>query len=106
MDITDKLHGNLYTCMTALVLMLTGVMLLLLHELANSVLLCGHFCVHNTGFKLGRVTVWYSKCLFQDLATVLYRLMEAGSVDVRHPCWCIKSHVCFYTTLLHTTSYF
>jgi len=35
--------------MTALVLMLTGVMLLLLHELANSVLLCGHFCVHNTG---------------------------------------------------------
>jgi len=57
MDITDKLHGDLCTCMTALVLMLTGVVLLLLHELASSVLLCGHFCVRNNGFKLCRVTV-------------------------------------------------
>jgi len=57
MDITDKLHGDLYTCMTALVLMLTVVVLLLLQKLASSFLLCGHFCVRTTGFKLGRVTV-------------------------------------------------
>lgn len=56
MDITDKLHGDLYTCVTSLVLMLTSVVLLL-HELASSVLPCEHFCVRNTGFKPGRVTV-------------------------------------------------
>jgi hypothetical protein len=52
----------MYDCF---VLALTGVVVsLLLHGLASSVLLCGHFCVRNTGFKFGRVIVCNSSvCL-------------------------------------------
>ena len=105
---TDELHGDLYICMTALVLMLVGVVLLLLHELPSSVLLCGHFCVRNTGFKLGRVALWCSKCLFQ--VTVCVKSSNSLVLaDGGGKCWCKTSllvyqitNECFYPTTSHT----